>query len=228
MLRNLILAGGIYHPVDETGAPLVGILRDAGMDSSVTADIEDGLSRLARGEFECLTVACVRWTMTQNEKYAPFRAEWALSLSASGRAAIRDYVASGRGLLAIHGAPISFDDWPQWPQLLGVGWRWGVSHHPSYAPAQMRKTADHPITQGMEAFTVADEIYSALDVAPWMHPVAEARHEGMAEWRPVVFAGEHDGCRRAYCGFGHDAASLSNPTHRTLIARAARWVVREL
>ena len=228
MLRNLILAGGIYHPVDETGAPLVGILRDAGMDSSVTVDVEGGLSRLARGEFECLTVACVRWTMTQNEKYAPFRAEWALSLSEPGRAAIRDYVASGRGLLAIHGAPISFDDWPQWPRLLGVGWRWGVSHHPPCAPAQMRKAADHPITQGMEAFTVADEIYSALDVAPWMHPLAEARHEGTADWRPVVFAGEHDGCRRAYCGFGHDAASLSNPTHRTLIARAARWVVREL
>ncbi len=193
----------------------------------MTADVEDGLARLARGDFEFLTVACVRWTMTQHEKYAPFRAEWALSLSESGRSAIRDYVASGRGLLAIHGAPISFDDWPQWPQLLGVGWRWGVSHHPPRAPAQMRKAADHPITQGMEAFTVADEIYSALDVAPWMHPVAEARHEGM-NWRPVVFAGEHDGCRRAYCGFGHDGASLSNTAHQALIARAARWVVREL
>ena len=136
MLRNLVLAGGVYHPVDETGAPLVGILRDAGMDFERDPDVEDGLSRLARGEFACLTVACVRWTMTQSEKYAPFRAEWALSLSAPGRAAIRDYVASGRGLLAIHGAPISFDDWPEWPQvLLGVGWRWGVSHHPPYAPA---------------------------------------------------------------------------------------------
>jgi type 1 glutamine amidotransferase len=226
MARNLILAGGVYHPVEETGAPLVGILRNAGLESEVTADVEGGLARLARGEFERLTVACLRWTMTQNEKYAPFRAEWALSLSQAGRAAISDYLASGRGLLAIHAAPISFDDWPQWPRLLGIGWRWGVSHHPPCAPASMRKAAEHPITADMQPFTVADEIYSALNIEPWMQPVAEARHADMPEWRPVVFAGEHAGCRRAWCGFGHDAASLSNVEHRALIARAARWVAR--
>jgi hypothetical protein len=224
MTRNLVLAGGVYHPVEETGMPLVGILRDADLDSEVTADVEGGLARLARGEFERLTVACLRWTMTQNEKYEPFRSEWALSLSEAGRASIRDYVASGRGLLAIHTAPISFDDWPEWPKLLGIGWRWGVSHHPPYAPAQMRRIAEHPITAGMQPFAVVDEIYSALDVEPWMQPIAEARHADMLEWQPVVFAGEHAGCRRAYCGFGHDAASLSHPEHRAMIVRAARWV----
>jgi type 1 glutamine amidotransferase len=224
MTRNLVLAGGVYHPVEETGTPLVAILRDAGLDSEVTSDVEDGLARLARGEFERLAVSCLRWTMMQSEKYAPFRSEWALSLSEAGRASLRDYVASGRGLLAIHAAPISFDDWPEWPKLLGIGWRWGVSNHPPCAPADMRKAVEHPITAGMHQFTVADEIYSALDIEPWMQPIAEARHVGMPEWRPVVFAGEHAGCRRAYCGFGHDAASLSDPEHRAMIARAARWV----
>ena len=228
MVRNLILAGGPYHPVAETGVPLAAILREAGMDSEVTADVEAGLARLARGEFERLTVACVRWTLTQSERYAPFRAEWALSLSPAGRAAVGDYVASGRGLLALHGAPISFDDWPDWPKLLGVGWRWGVSHHPPCAPAELRSAAEHPITAGLQPFTVRDEIYSALDVEPWMRPLAEARHPEMQEWRPVVFAGERDGCRRAWCGFGHDAASLSNPAHRALIVRAGRWVANEL
>jgi type 1 glutamine amidotransferase len=227
LVRNLILAGGPSHPVAETGDPLVAILRDAGMESEVTRDVETGLARLARGEFERLTVVCLRWTMMQLERFAPLRAEWALSLSAAGRSAIRDYVASGRGLLALHGAPISFDDWPEWAYLLGVAWRWGVSHHPPCAPAELRPAAEHPITAGMQAFTVRDEIYSALEVEPWMQPLAEARHAGIEEWRPVVFAGEQDGCRRAYCGFGHDAASLSHPAYRALVARAARWVARE-
>lgn len=228
MPRNLILAGGVYHPAEATGAPLVDILAEAGLDSVVERDVERGLGRLARGEFERLTVACLRFTMVQNEKYAPFRAEWALSLSPAGRAAIRGYLAGGRGLLALHTAPISFDDWPEWPALLGVGWRWGQSHHPPLAQAQARACAVHPITRGLAPFAVDDEIYADLVVAPWMTPLVEARHAADEAWRPVVFAGEDGGARRAYCGFGHDAASLNEPEHRAMIVRAARWVGGEL
>lgn len=227
MVRNLILAGGLYHPLEECGLPLSAILAGVGLESEVTADVEGGLARLASGQFDRLTIACLRWSMTQNEKYAPHRADWALSLSPAGRAAIRDYVASGRGLLAIHTAPICFDDWAEWPALLGIGWRWGVSHHPPLAPLTARPIAAHPITSGMAPFMVTDEIYSALDVQPWMLPLVDARHADMTDGRPVVFAGEDNGCRRVWCGLGHDAQSLSNPEHRALIQRAARWIARD-
>lgn len=226
-LRNLILVGGIYHPFEESGPALARILDGVGWQSEVSFDIEGGLERLARGEFDQLTVACLRWSMTQHEKYAPLREQWAFSLSSRGRDTIRAYLTAAKGLLGIHGAPISFDDWPEWSELLGVGWRWGVSHHPPYAAASVRMTdAHHPITAGLPPFEVCDEIYSALDVQPWMQPLFEARHAGMAEWRPVGFAGEQAGARRAYCGLGHDAASLANPAHQKLIRRAARWVTR--
>ena len=228
MLRNLILAGGVYHPAEQSGLPLVEILRDAGLDSEVEVDIERGLRRLAAGEFQRLTVACLRFTMVQNEKYAPFRAQWALSLSDTGRATIRAYIASGKGLLGLHTAPISFDDWAEWPALLGVGWRWGQSFHPPLADAEAQAMTDHPITQGMAGFHVADEIYSDLVIAPWMAPLVHARHTEADAWRPIVFAGEDQGCRRAYCGFGHDAASFAEAGHRALIVRAARWVGRDL
>ncbi len=228
MVPTLILAGGLYHPVVETGDPLVPILHAAGLDGTVTSDVEDGLAALASGRFQRLVIACLRWTMVQNEKHAPHRAEWAMSLSPAGRTAIRDYVASGRGLLAVHAAPISFDDWSEWPELLGIGWRWGRSHHPPMGPLTARPTATHhPVTAGLNEFTVADEIYSDLEVAPWMQPLAEARHPDMEQWRPVIFAGEKDGCRRAYCGLGHDAASLANADHSALLTRAASWVARE-
>lgn len=226
MVRNLLLIGGVYHPFEESAPALAAVLEPLGWRSDICFDIEAGLARLAAGEFDQLTVACLRWTMIQNEKYAPFRQEFALSLSPAGRAAIRDYVAAGNGLLGIHGAPISFDDWPEWPGLLGIGWRWGISHHPPYCAAEVRMAGDHPITHGLPGFNVSDEIYSALDVAPFMAPLAEARHADM-DWRPVAFAGEKDGARRAWCGLGHDAASLAEPTHGRLIRRAAQWVRRE-
>ena len=163
----------------------------------------------------------------RSDRYAPFRDDWALSLSARGREAIADYLASGRGLLAIHAAPISFDDWPAWAGLLGVGWRWGVSHHPPFGPAEIRPARAHPITDGMEPFETADEIYSGLDVADWMVPLAEGRTPETA-WTPVVYAGERDGARRAWCGIGHCAASFAHPGYAAMIARAARWVARDL
>lgn len=227
-MRNLILVGGIYHPFEETGPALASILEGAGWKSEVCFDIETGLDRLAAGQFDQLTIACLRWSMTQHEKYAPFREQWAFSLSQRGRDSIRAYLAAGNGLLGIHGAPLSFDDWAEWSTLLGVGWKWGVSHHPPYAAAQVRMIdTHHPITAGLPPFDVSDEIYSALVVQPWMKPLFEAKHADMNEWRPVGFAGESDGARRAYCGLGHDAASLENRTHQQLIQRAAQWVMRD-
>ena len=226
-IRNLILAGGVSHPFEETGPALAMILSKIGWRSEVSFDIEGGLEALARGAFDQLTFAALRWTMTQNEKYAPFRGQWAMSLSDQGKASIRAYLRAGKGLLGIHAAPISFDDWPEWGDLLGLSWRWGRSHHPPYAPASVRMSpAAHPVTDGVPAFEVSDEIYSDLDVRPWMTPLFEARHAGMTDWRPVGFAGDKDGARRAWCGLGHDAASLANPAHQKLIRRAAQWVSR--
>lgn len=227
VIRNLILVGGVYHPFEETGPALAGILNGIGWYSEVSFDIEAGLEALSKGAFDQLTFTALRWTMTQNEKYAPFREQWALSLSDGGKAAIRNYIAAGKGLLGIHAAPISFDDWLQWGDLLGLSWQWGTSYHPPHAPASVRMSpAKHPVSDGVPAFEVSDEIYSDLVVRPWMKPLFEARHADMTEWRTVGLAGEKDGARRAWCGLGHDAASLANPAHQKLIRRAAQWVSR--
>ena len=226
-IRNLILVGGVFHPFEETGPALAGILDGVGWRSEVSFDIEGGLSALADGQFDQLTFSALRWTMVQNEKYAPFREQWALSLSERGRAAIRNYIRAGRGLLGIHTAPLSFDDWPEWGDLLGLSWQWGRSYHPPYAQASVRMCqAPHPITDSVPAFDVSDEIYSDMVLKPWMTPLFEARHADMAEWRPVGLAGEKDGARRVWCGLGHDAASFASDAHQKLIRRAAQWVSR--
>jgi uncharacterized protein len=230
--RNLILAGGIYHPAAESGPALADMLGEIGWDSEVVVDVEAGLKRLAAGAFQRLTVACLRFTMTQHEKYAPFRAEWAMSLSAAGRETLTRWVAAGNGVLGIHTAPICFDDWEGWGEVLGVTWRWGVSHHPPLGLISARPVGDHPIVAGAKPFAATDEVYTALEVQPWMTPLMEARRalpaEGAGEWRPVGLAGEHGRARRAWCGLGHDAASLNQPENRRIIQRAARWVAREM
>jgi type 1 glutamine amidotransferase len=219
-----MLAGGPNHPFEETVPALVRVLRDHGIETEVFHDLEAGLARLAQGGFDLLTAHCLRWTMVQHEKYAPIRDEWAFSLSESGRAAARRHVAAGKGVFGIHTAPISFDTWPGWTDILGVGWVWGKSHHPPLGLVAVRMTErDSPIAKGLPEFALTDELYCELAVAPWMQPFMAAHTADDATWRPAGFAGEDGGSRRVYCSFGHDGASITQPTHQALLGRAARW-----
>ncbi len=221
-MRNLILAGGIFHPFEETAPQLSRLLGSAGFDSEISFDIEAGLDRLAREKFQLLTVHCLRWTMTQHAKYEPDRAEWALSLSPAGRRTIEKHLEVGGGLLGLHTASICFDDWPAWGDLLGAAWRWERSHHPPMARIDVRPTGRHPIVAGLSPFAVVDELYQELDISPDMQVIAEGRLAGDS-WKPVGMVKQTGRGRSVYLSLGHDVASLDEPEHARLIARAARW-----
>lgn len=222
--RNLIIAGGIYHPFEESAPALADVLRGADIASEITFDVEAGLRQLAAGGFDLLTMHCLRWRMTQHEKYEPFRAEWAMSLSSEGRRAITAHLARGGALLGVHTAAICFDDWPGWCEALGVAWRWGRSHHPPIGPVEIRMSG-HKLTAGLSGFTVTDELYHDLDIAPGTEIVAEGRLTGSGDWRPVAFVKDGPGGRRAYHALGHDVASITEPGNAALIGRLANWAL---
>jgi type 1 glutamine amidotransferase len=222
--RNLLIAGGIYHTFEETAPALADLWRPHGIETEITFEVEDGLRRLAQGGYDLLTMHCLRWSMSQHPKYEPFRERWALSLTAEGRHAILDHVGRGGGLLGIHTASICFDDWREWGAVLGAGWVWGRSHHPPQAPLRVRTSSvPHPITQGLPPFSVADELYSDLDLAPGVSILAEARLEDGDAWQPVAMAQQVGSSRSAYLALGHDVASIEVPAHAEMLRRAGLW-----
>lgn len=221
MSRNLIITGGISHPFPAAAAALASLLEVHGVASVVTEDVEAGLARLDGEAFDLLTVYALRWSMTQHEKYAANRARWAFSLSPEGRRAIERHLARGGGLLGLHTASICFDDWPEWKSLLGGAWIWGRSSHPPHGPAEVRLDArDHAMLDGLADFTVTDEVYGDLALEPGVVPLAHARAIGGA-WQPILWEHRVGAGRVVYDALGHDAASLSHPTHRQILQRAA-------
>lgn len=221
-VRNLILTGGIFHPFEEAAAALAALLEPHGIQSAVTEDIEGGLAGLARGEFDLLTVYALRWRMENDEKYAPHRERWALSLSAEGRAAIKTHVGNGGGLLGLHTAAICFDDWPEWKSILGGAWVWGQSGHPPIGTATVRiDEPDDPLVRGLPGFTLRDEVYGDLALEPGIRPIASAAAE--KDWHPVLWTRRVGRGRVAFDGLGHDADSINHPVHRRILARAALW-----
>ena len=218
MTRNLILSGGIFHPFEETSAMLAEILQASGIDSEIV-EIKAGLARLAAGETtEMLTVNALCWGMTQHEKYAPFRAEFAHALSEAERRALQGHVESGRPLLAMHTAPICFDDWPEWGALIGAGWVWGQSGHPAPCPVS--------VSGGWvpEPFDVEDELYGGLTLAADSEVLALGRTADDTTLHPVLVRRRTPGVRVVYDALGHDARSFEHPQHRALVGRAADWL----
>src|SRR5436190_20899599 len=102
--RNLILTGGHSHRFDIAAPALAALLSAHGIESTMHDDIEAGLAALDATRPPLLTVYALRWSMSDGEKYAPYRARWAFSLSDQGRLAIESHLQRGGGLLALHTA----------------------------------------------------------------------------------------------------------------------------
>ncbi|MEM8854468.1 MAG: ThuA domain-containing protein [Pseudomonadota bacterium] len=220
-----ILTGGVGHPFDETAPALAAILDAHGFDTTVTEDIEAGLLEL--GSHDLLVVHCLRWTMTQHEKYAALRAEHAFSLSEDGRAAIKRHMAGGGGLLGIHTASISFDDWDEWGDLLGIRWVWGHSHHPDIMPLTVRAAEGVALPHWAKVPPpVTDELYSDLALAPTTKVLLEARAEG-GPFQPVLTLTDHGPSRAAYVAFGHDFRAFESDAMKATIGGAASWTARQ-
>jgi len=220
-VRNLILTGGIGHPFADAAAALAATLREAGIESTITEDIEAGLAAL--DGCVLLTVYALRWSMTQGGKYEPHRERWGFSLSPTGRQTIERHVARGGGLLGVHTASICFDDWPGWGAILGGHWVWGRSAHPPFGDVETRLDArDHPLLAGLEAFALRDEVYGDLALQPDVVPLAHARAVSGGAWQPILWERRVGAGRVVYDALGHDAASIDQPTHRRLLARCAR------
>ena len=77
-------------------------------------------------------------------------------------------VRSGKGLVVYHHSAASFQDWPEYEELVGCVWRTGQSHH---SPVHNYKVdiqdANHPIMRGLASFMAeTDELYAGLKCQP--------------------------------------------------------------
>ncbi len=218
MKSHVLLTGGIYHQFERIADALTEIVAPLGFTTITTTDPDAAAQRLRAGDVALLTVHALRWRMLDDEKYVPFRAQFAYEASESTRVAISDYVHRGGGLLALHTASICFDTWPQWGDLIGARWRWGRSFHPPPQPAQVSVIAKHPIVDGVDNFEIFDEIYHDLDQFAGATPLLSSNGQ------PQLFVSQHGRGRTCYDSLGHDQDALRQPNHAQILRRAAAWL----
>ncbi|MEO7147677.1 MAG: ThuA domain-containing protein [Terrimesophilobacter sp.] len=221
-MRALIVTGsGRYadpwHPLAETSAAIADILTADGWQVTVNADVDRALADLAPSsttaghDLDLLVVnAADPWRNGETGFGAPEG-----SLSGLDAALKR-----GVGVLAMHTAVSSLRDYSNWAAAIGAIWLPEVSMHPPLGEARVQ-IVEHPLTSGLQDFSLHDERYSRLQAVGERTILARHTLDGVRH--PLAWIREHEASRVACDMLGHDTRSYESAEHRELIRRLARW-----
>jgi type 1 glutamine amidotransferase len=135
-----------------------------------------------------------------------------------------EFVKSGKGLVALHFACSSFQDWKEYRELLGRVWVKGVGGHGPRGTFTVNiKEPDHPIAAGLSDFTADDELYARLDGDAEIEVLASAYSDWSKKVEPIVFIKSYGKGRVVHNVLGHDTRARENPAFQTLLRRGVEW-----
>lgn len=146
---------------------------------------------------------------------------------------LRDFVESGKGVVALHHAICGRVDWPWWYEEV-VGGRWlfepangmPVSSYKHDEEISVKPVGEHPITKGVGAFRIWDETYKGLWISPKVKVLLETDHP--LSDKPVAWIGPYEKARVVYIQLGHDRNANLNPDYQRLVRNAIRWAAGKL
>ncbi len=146
--------------------------------------------------------------------------------------AAMDMLQQGKGIVALHHCIASYNDRPEYEEIIGGKYflketREGgeVIPQSTYDHDQTVKVevcdSDHPITKGIEDFTIYDETYKGFRVSDDVHPLLKTDHPKSSE--TIAWCHKYWNSRVAYIQLGHDHHAYENPNYRKLVHQAIEW-----
>jgi type 1 glutamine amidotransferase len=143
---------------------------------------------------------------------------------------------AGKGLVSLHHSIADYQQWPEYEAIVGgkyylentvvkgvekarSTWQHGVM-----IKVQVADPA-HPITRGVQDFTIHDEAYGKYDMAPESHTLLTTENPLCA--KKVAWAKTYGPARVAYIQLGHDHYAYEDPNYRRLVANAIRWAAKK-
>lgn len=229
----LIMGGDAYHNTPEHYEALAGLMAGpAGFNITITDDLP-GQTRESLSGYDLL----VLWTTMGQPPTEPVDA-------------VFDVVRAGTPLLGIHAAPYTVRMIEGGPGAIGSAYIKRFPHLPYQEITVNILDRDHPVTAGVDDFTITDELYCLEELNPDATVLAaydgrqagapyrlregqppDPRHDDAHAWRmqqpraPLVYVkplGQGKICVNA---LGHDGQALTTPGFRRLTAQAARWLI---
>jgi type 1 glutamine amidotransferase len=210
----LLILGGTWHDFDGFAATMQPVFERAGYTVEATYELE-ALTRL--DQIGCKVVLLYTCLTEQQEDGRPAT----LKHNDAQVAALVEWVRNGGGLLAAHAATVAGQSSPALRALMGGAF---VTHPPAFAFTVYPLYREHPITAGIEAFTVHDELYvQEYNADVEVHAITVDR--GVAY--PMVWSRSEGRGRVVHVAPGHGPEVWSLKPYQHLMQQALDWLTQE-
>jgi len=139
------------------------------------------------------------------------------------REALTKHFEWGKGVVIMHSSIGNWDDWPEYIQLSGGRWDWGLSKHSDpHLSFVIETTGDHPILDCVpNSFTVTDEMYYNLSFHPGNHVLAHTSEQSGRH--PMVWWRKSLNSKVAAILIGHNEQAVCHPQYKQLFLNACKW-----
>jgi len=152
------------------------------------------------------------------------------SLSEAARKNLAEFVAKGKGLVAVHFAVAAWSDWAEYAKMVGrvwVGKREAGDKASGHGPRGTFKAKivakGSPITQGLEDFEADDELYARLAGNAPIDVLVSADSDWSSAVEPLVWTLRYGEGRVFVTVLGHDVKARENPAFKKLLSRGCAW-----
>jgi uncharacterized protein len=149
-----------------------------------------------------------------------------------------DFVArlrEGKGLVVLHHAIASYQDWPEYHKIIGA--RYYLEKTVVDGVEKPRSAYQHgvhfkvhvvdpqnPVTRGMRDYEILDETYKLFDVDEEVQPLLTT-DEPLSN--PIIaWCKTYGPARVVYIQSGHDHTAYENPNYQKLLRQAIRWAAK--
>jgi type 1 glutamine amidotransferase len=143
--------------------------------------------------------------------------------------ALQKFLDEGGGIVAIHGASLSFGNSKFWNELIGARF---TGHIPGTHKLNIVITdPKHPITAGIENFTIVDEEYKHKFAPVDRHVLARFRERppqsDQTENMDIVWTREIGNGRMFYTALGHGKDAWESPAWQKLVVQGILWAAHQ-
>lgn len=213
--RILLLLGGQWHDFDGYAGAVRSLLEPRGAQVEAIYDL-DRLLHLQENAYDLvISYTCLTHDEDGTGTAGPDR------FTTPQIEGLAGWVRQGGAFLAAHAATVVGESDPALVELIGGAF---VSHPPQFAFTVYPVFEEHPITAGIEAFTVHDEFYVEThtpDVR--VHMVALDR--GVAY--PMVWSRRDGQGRVAHIAPGHSRAVWDLEPFQKLLVQTVEWLIEK-
>jgi len=137
---------------------------------------------------------------------------------------------AGKGLLFLHHSICAYQDWPEYESIVGGKYyetnkddKFGVSSYQHDVDFNVHIIqSSHPVTKGLNDFSIHDEIYGNLEVLPESDPLLSTDHPKSNML--IGWTLKKSNSKIVFIQPGHDKNSFNNLNYRKLLKQSIIYI----